>query len=286
MNKFRIENDQLTVTILPDRGGKISSIYLKATRSEWLDQPVSTSSDPGAPGRAFTHEEAFGFDEMFPTINAEGPVPDHGEVWSVPWTVLDASESHIDLEVKGRVYDYTFRRTLVLKGNTIEMQYRVVNESSETIPFLWTPHPLFSFFEETEILFPEEMTEIVQAIEGGMLGAYANVSTLADVSCLLRPGRLPVGTPAKFYNTRPLKTGYCGLRDHRGLLEFFFDPQDVPWLGCWINQRGWHGQKNLALEPATAPMDCPEASRQWGADPSLLPNAIRAWNLTILCQAC
>lgn len=286
-----LENDDIRMEILPDRGGKITSIFNKSKECEWLYQDSSGDNEKSIPG-VFGKKDAFGFDEMFPTINREVipgilkksvELPDHGEIWSKKWTLTNSDKTSATMEVKGDILPYIFTRKIELLSNEIHMGYNVENLSSVSIPSLWTPHPLFSFFKDTEILLPKGLKSIRQALDSGLLGDLNMVHKIdGSEPPLFNPGSLPANSCFKFYSTEPLQEGYCGLKDNRGTLEMIFSEMSLPWLGFWINNGGWNNQYNIALEPATAPMDSPAAAEKIGATASLKPNEKKDWDLKIV----
>lgn len=290
-----LQNEHLRIIILPERGGKIVSLKNRENDSEWLWPRAEGGS--GSEGNGiFDAKEAFGFDEMFPNIIPEerkdlprgaGRLPDHGEIWRKIWQTLGRGEAYAAQTVEGSVLPYKFSRNMRLVENRVHLAYRVENLSARPIPALWTPHPLFSFHEETELLVPEGMKAIRQALAEGPLGPYGTVHPLGPggaagvAGALFRPGRLPEGSAFKFYGASPLEEGWCGLKDRRGTLMMRFPVQTVPWLGFWINNGGWGGQQNLALEPATAPMDGPGASEALGVPARWEGDEVRSWELII-----
>src|SRR5260370_32237972 len=80
--------------IQPEHGGRIVSLRLAG--EDLLDQGIGVD-DPSQAG--FVAAGARGWDEMVPCVDASrypGPgsfagveLPDHGEAWRLPWTVLD-----------------------------------------------------------------------------------------------------------------------------------------------------------------------------------------------------
>ncbi len=293
-----LENSSLRLEILPSRGGKILSIWNKENGAEWLYRGESDGfpAPESYRRRIFDEKEAFGMDEMFPTINPEeitdpsGSVltlPDHGEIWSRSWEVVQHSSKELNLKVEGSILPYTFSRDLLLENNRILLRYRAGNPGDAPIPALWTPHPLFSFYDETEILVPDELDTIRQAMADGPLGEYGSLHSLAPsgdipgAGNLLHPGTLPEGSAFKFYGEKPLKEGYCGLKDRRGRLTFTYPAEQIPWLGFWINRKGWGNQQNLALEPATAPMDGPKAAEKFKVTAQLKSREVWEWEMVI-----
>src|SRR6266566_5179359 len=82
----------------PERGSRITSLRLHG--DELLDQGIGVD-EPSAAG--FVAAGAWGWDEMVPTIDphpypagsawAGVVLPDHGEAWRLPWSVLDQTDS-------------------------------------------------------------------------------------------------------------------------------------------------------------------------------------------------
>jgi hypothetical protein len=65
-----------------------------------------------------------------------------------------------------------------------------------------------------------------------------------------------------------------------------YDPQELPWLGLWINNGGWSGcdsepYLNLGLEPTTAAFDCVAQAMDNGAISWLQPGETRDWALAV-----
>ncbi|NBB90780.1 MAG: hypothetical protein GVY23_06195, partial [Spirochaetes bacterium] len=55
------------------------------------------------------------------------------------------------------------------------------------------------------------------------------------------------------------------------------DPGVAPWFGVWCNARGLFGHINLAIEPASAPMDTLSAAARLGRLPRLPPSSSTSW---------
>ena len=80
----------LRAVIVPELGAKIVSLFDRRRQHEWLVPPMRTLKQT-AYGDDFVSQDMSGWDEMMPTIVAcdyQGArLPDHGEVWSIPWQV-------------------------------------------------------------------------------------------------------------------------------------------------------------------------------------------------------
>src|ERR1051326_3462978 len=85
---MRIAAKQWTLEVRPERGGRITSLRLDG--EELLDQGIGVDQ-PTAD--AFVDGGAWGWDEMVPTVERTGTLPDHGEAWRFPWLVDAQDES-------------------------------------------------------------------------------------------------------------------------------------------------------------------------------------------------
>jgi galactose mutarotase-like enzyme len=293
LKRVNLENSRIRVVISP-YGGKIISMFNKSNSSEWLFQSESENIEPASDG-SFTKEVAFGCDEMFPTIlretsrqknGSQVDLPDHGELWSSEWEILSQSDDSLEMRFDGKILPYRFVRNILLSDNSIICRYTVINLSDADFPALWTPHPLFSFLPETEIVVPEDCRSIKHASDAGELGPYLNKiewgegGQVPEAGQLLRPGTLKEGSAYKFYCSDPLSEGKVQINDSRGQMTMSYPASILPWLGFWINNGGFGGQYNIAPEPATAPFDSPSRSESFGIPAVWKAAEIREWELS------
>ena len=89
-----LETGEARAVLLPRWGAKLASFVHKGLGAEVLWQAAGDRYIPTKYGDIFETGEFSGFDEMFPTIArcfyesapwAGVEVPDHGEVWTLPW---------------------------------------------------------------------------------------------------------------------------------------------------------------------------------------------------------
>jgi hypothetical protein len=121
---WALESARLRVVTTAGVGAKIVSITDKAAGHEWLVAPADRSFGLLTYGATFIEQDMSGWDEMFPTIKAcaypqPGPyagaaLPDHGEVWALPWEMIAAEDGALTLGVDGRALPYRLMRTLRL----------------------------------------------------------------------------------------------------------------------------------------------------------------------------
>ncbi len=136
----------LSVIVVPEVGGKLCSII-------WEGREI-LARNPLRPPRyaaSYADFDASGFDECLPSIGACAyplepwlgtAIPDHGEVWSIPWSwTLD--EERLHLAVHGVRFPYTFERSIELRpSGSIRLRYALTNHGPFPFNYLWSAHPL------------------------------------------------------------------------------------------------------------------------------------------------
>jgi galactose mutarotase-like enzyme len=251
-----LRSDDLEVVVLPRRGAKIASLRHRSRRREWLEQPTADLPDPPAYGSAFTDAGMFGWDEMLPTIDASSypdgehrgvPLPDHGEVWTLPWETRLAGETLV-FSRSGRALPYRVTRTMRVQNAHLQLEYELSATGTAPLWLLWAAHPQFAVdTPSTRIVLP------------------ADVHQLLNVWPSIEPERvewpspdlesirgLPGGAGRKLYALPDAKIGTAGLIDADGSwLRLTWDPTRVPYLGIWLDNGAYARHPVIALEPAT-----------------------------------
>src|SRR3979411_2241566 len=117
---------------MPERGGRITSLRLGG--HELLDQGIGVDRPEEA---GFVDAGARGWDEMVPNIDAAlypGPgewegveLPDHGEAWRLPWSVLEETTSSASMRCDGRVLPWRLDRSVELRRGTVGLHFVYTN---------------------------------------------------------------------------------------------------------------------------------------------------------------
>jgi hypothetical protein len=251
MKSIVIESENIKLSIIPDIGFKVASIIYKPKQKEFLFQPTLGKYDIPSYGDDFEKYDTSGMDEMLPTIDrCTYPIgkfkgrelPDHGDLWSVPWYV-----SIIDNKVIGSVnlrsLPLQFIKTISFENpNTIRMDYKVKNLSSENIYYLWALHGLNVFNDHTKFTFSDEMKDVLNV-------ANEDDLSLMDLKYLKNYGDKNFH---KYYFTNEIKNGVVGLdyTDERIKYTISYNPIINPYLGVWITKGGFKDEYNCALEPS------------------------------------
>ena len=251
-----LRSDDLEVVVLPRRGAKIASLRHRSRRREWLEQPAADLHDPPAYGSAFTDAGMFGWDEMLPTIDASSypdgehrgvPLPDHGEVWTLPWETRLAGESLV-CSTSGRALPYRVTRTMRVQDARLQLEYELSATGTAPLWLLWAAHPQFAVdTRSTRIVLPADVHQL--------LNVWPNIEPerVEWPSPDLESTRgLPGGAGRKLYALPDAKIGTAGLIDADGSwLQLAWDSALVPYLGIWLDNGAYAQHPVIALEPAT-----------------------------------
>lgn len=266
-----IENNHIRCTILPEYGGKMASLYDKQAEYEWLYQSSEDEMQIPSYGADFSAFDSSGFDEMFPGID-EGPhpndcdfIPDHGEVWAMPWKCSEETYG-LKLEVSSPVFPYRLVKHIHLEENSVELSYEAINQSDKNFSFIWAAHALLNMKSSTYIRVPEGMNEVINVEkETEHLGKWGDCHSFPitrskktkqaiDLSAMESP---EADNIEKFYFKEPLSKGWCQTvqPDVGRTLTYKFPADKVPYLGVWKTHGGYRGDYNFALEPCTGMYD-------------------------------
>jgi len=302
---YTLENDHLRVVIVPQQGAKIASIFDKRNGREWLIQPTVSPVRPVPYGAPYHEYDMNSWDEMFPTIlTCEYPgngvfsgkvLPDHGEVWAMPWTV-DASDANgLALSVVGRALPYTLARRATLEAPaTLRLDYHVTNTSPEALYYLWAAHPLYAVDEQTEIVLPPQVKQLYNVHDVPPWGAHGtrhdfpNPKTEDDKNWDLR--RIGAATRKdcrKFYVPPEIPVGWGALRqlDSGAWLRVDWDAATLPYLGIWIDEGSYATVPTIALEPTNGFYDGLHIAHERGQVVSLAPAQTHTWTLRVAVDA-
>ncbi len=300
----QLENDFASIVIIPQIGGKIVSIQSRSGGREFLWQDDTRPYRQPRYGDGFGNYDASGFDECFPTIGEciypEFPwqgiiVPDHGELWCIPWQHELGTDS-VYLHTYGVRFPYRFEKRLTLAPDAgrCTIAYRVTNLSPFDLKYLWSAHPLFAAQEGMRILLPGEPEvrltfALGNRVNGDFLQNFrwpwlcAPDGETVDYSLIGSPD---LKANDKVYANAPAE-GWCALHEPQSgdFIALGFPPDKIPLVGVCIDHGGWpfEGQAGywVALEPCTGlpdPLDQAIAQREYATLPA---NGCAEWSLAL-----
>lgn len=303
-----MSNGRVRLTIVPELGGKITSIFHLASGREWLWR------NPHLPQKSVVYDASYvtefdtgGLDECFPAVSG-GPypgepwagtqIPDHGELWCQPWDIVrsehTAERLSLSLTCYGARFPYRFMRTLSMTADspTITLDYEVENLSNFDFPFIWSSHPLLAIEEGMRITLPPAVDTVHRdASAGGQAAlAWPAINQDGHESLAIVPAS-DFGEAIKLYTPllhgdEPVETAVIAPDGHHRL-AFRFRPNEVTHIGLWLNYGGWSGSGstpyfNLGLEPCIGNRDDLGGAVAAG-DAAVLPaKQTRRWSLQLL----
>jgi galactose mutarotase-like enzyme len=314
MNRIRVEGFDgiqiqtgvIGLTLLPELGGKVSSLYDLRTGREWLWRHPRYLYKRLPPGRSYVAEaDTGGWDECFPSVSAclypsepwQGvAIQDHGELWSqTPEYEIEEHGESITVQTRwqGVALPYIFTRTITLTVNSsvIRSNYEVLNNVDQPMNFVWCIHPLLAIEPGMELHLPSSARfQIAGTMPTDLLPSTQNLQYPFEAAGLKFPS-LPEATAAcalKIWSN-PLASGegWATLRARDGNLRMRWDTTLLPQLAVWMNFGAWAADGgtayyNLGLEPCIGAQDSlSDAVTQYHLYAVLLPNNRKTWWLEI-----
>ncbi len=256
---LQLATDDVSLQILPEFGGKISSLFDKRSRREWLWVNPGMKRKPPVYGASYvTTLDTGGWDEVFPSITpCELPdgtrIPDHGDLVFLPAEVSDPSGAGLTLSSVTRSMRARFTRTLHLQGNVLGIDYQLESLGDREHPYLWAAHPLVALEDGMTLELPTDRLTTSEGLDlepANPGGCHIRIRDPAT-------GSVPPHHLKCFTARHAASWARLTAADGASLR---LDWSSIPHLGIWLNQRGWagHGKEpyfNLGLEPTTAPCD-------------------------------
>jgi len=286
-----LHHGHLHVLVMPGEGGRIASLLDTRSGVEFLFQPPapyyrSTPLDLWAP---YESSACAGIDDCLPTVSVSGPetpggpVPDHGDFWRLPCSVLAIANDALTLSTEGYSRPLHMEKTLRLHADSLEIRYTLRNLSSQPVPFLYALHPLLAIDPGDRLLLPPQVTSAtLNSSHAHRLGSpgdsvpWPHPHPAIDLT-LTQP--VTAGTADMLYTPR-LTSGWAALyRDRHGQgIIVRFDPRQLPYAGLWLCYGGWPDdpalprQHAVAFEPTVAPHGSLAAAIAAGQAPVLPPH--------------
>lgn len=299
---WKLENETVQVIVVPEMGAKIVSLLDKRNQVEWLVGPGQRPFKPALYGAVFTDQDMSGWDEMFPTINAcQAPaptsdqtvqLPDHGEVWAIPWQRMDADKAALSFSVKGRVLSYELFRTISFHAEDIlRFRYRVENQSTSPLPAIWAAHPQFTIGAKAKVILPPHITKVCNVLpEEFGFGSIEEIldwpETTQEDGEMIRLDE--VGPPTrkqarKFYVTLDTRAAWIAIirEPNRDWISLSWNREEIPYLGIWMDE-GYISQESvIAPEPTTGYYDSLSLAVEKGRHMVIEPGKSISWSLMV-----
>jgi hypothetical protein len=295
-----LENEFLTVTLLPEYGGRILSIVYKPTGREQLFQnPVGFADGIGAGNFYYNWLMVLG--GIFPTF----PEPEHGKTYLLPWksetvantpqrvSVAMSIQDNVDFSGRPSRFVYgvtglTCIATVTLDAgkSSLELKIQLKNDRAQTVRYeYWTCHSLAPGSVPGDTKSPRS-TEIVVPIE-----RYSTGFGTGGIDQTL-PGGQEYKNLAFFRNWKVPGIAYAepavtrkwwGVLNHdngEGIFRIADDPKQTPGLKFWT--WGYKDSYPLAA-PARQFIELwAGASHQFFSPAQIAANSSKTWTETYI----
>lgn len=291
-----LENSAVRVVVLPGLGGKILSIVDKRADCELLWRNDRVPVRPAAFGSSYDNQFLGGWDELYPNDLPEElagePMPDHGELWAVPWTWTTGSaleQVWLELTVRGSITGTKVVKRLTLgAGPDLVTDYRITNSGRVDQPFLWKTHVAVALHPDTvvdmaagEVIVHEFGSPRARPAGGRFTWPWLSADGVRhDLRALPDTTRRGI---SEFLLATTLDRGVCTVQHPaaRTGLRLSWNPADLP--SCWLFASyggGWRGLDVLVVEPCTGyPLSVTQGV-QAGTHQILPAGTTNSWQLT------
>lgn len=245
------------------RGAKVTALTDLVNEREWLVPGPSGATPLPQYGDGFTDQPLYGWDEMFPTVDAchglaepfsDVHLPDHGEVWSRAWRVDECTSTVLECSIDGRALPYRLSRRLEVTGSTVVLEYSAQTSAPTSVPVLWAAHPQLEARSGTALRLPSAVTSLGAISEGTPEPErFAVPVPAAGVQCqpLVAPG-----TGLMLYADPSLALDRATLVDPGGTwLRMGWDACEVPYFAAWMDNGLYASAPVICPEPTTGYVD-------------------------------
>lgn len=299
---LQLESEALRAVVVPEVGAKLVSLFDRRTGTEWLVAPGEKPLRPVPYGAPFVDQDMSGWDEMFPTITtchypAPGAhqgvlLPDHGEVWALPWSVVLSSPEQLALAVEGRALPYRLSRTLTFTASdTLQLAYELTNTGSDSLAYLWAAHPQFDCGDGLEVLLPAHVRRVVNSLpaEWGWDQPGTEYGWPEATGPNGGPVRIDEVGPPTLQRARkffvPPDAAIDGVtlkRRPSGVwLRMGWASGELPYFGLWVDEGALSHTSVVAPEPMTGYYDSLDVAWRNGRVSTIAPGLTQSWTLTI-----
>lgn len=292
-----LENDLLRAVVLPALGGRVWELEDLARGRQWIwhrpDVPLKASHV----GDVYDEVWAGGWEELFPNDARGGfegrDLPDHGEWWTLPWSVVDMSsgaDARVVLTTKSTIIRATCTKEFVLAADasSLSVHYTIQSEEPDMFHFLFKQHLPIALTPACRLMLPGGQMQKVDPLFGTILPGlgpfpWPRAQSLTGESVDMRIVPEPTATAREFVYVRDLPAGWCGVTDHAkdASLRMNFDRRVMPFVWLFLSYGGWRDVYTAVLEPCSnMPKDLAEAVRL-GLSARLAPRGIFRTSVTV-----
>lgn len=296
-----LESGDYQAVLLPGQGAKLCSLISLTGQKEFVYQGKTMQYRVSEYGMDYLNGECAGVDEMFPNIDecfyTDKPwkgtlLPDHGEVWALPWKTELAHDKIIFSTHGVRLPYHLVKEVCWEKDNILRMDYTLRNLSAFPMDYIWAAHMMLTGRQGAAFSFPPRLSKAYTTMsDSEAIGRYGDTfyypaarnkdGVIYDMS--IHRGK-EANDYQKFYfaDRMPGEVGWGMITypdGHRIKIEF---PTDrVPYLGAIQAEGGSPGLRCMFLEPCTGAFDRPDLAKKHSMNSILEAHGEHTWYLKI-----
>lgn len=292
-----LDNGLLRAVVLPSLGGRVWELHDLARGRQWIWHRPDVRLKVSHGGDDYDEVWAGGWEELFPN-DARGPfegrdLPDHGEWWTLPWSVVDRSsgtEARLVLTARSTAIRATCTKEFVLAAGTssLAVHYTIESEEPDAFHFLFKQHLPIALTPACRLVLPGGQMQAVDPTFGTILPGpgpfpWPVAPSPAGDPVDLRAVPEPAVKAREFVYVRDLPAGWCGVIDlaKDASLRLAFDQQVMPFVWLFLSYGGWRDVYTAVLEPCSnMPKDLTEAVRL-GQSAQLAPGGVFRTSVTV-----
>jgi len=275
-----LENNLLSLTVLPELGAKIYDLIYKPTQKNLLWHHPRIFPHKVPLGAAFDDVWAGGWDEIFPNdapcIVGGERYPDMGEVWSTEWDYSiirnDPQSATLSTITKTPISASRLTRTITIREDeaSLSIRYLIENIGQDTLRFLWKIHPAFDVNETCTIHIPAK-TGIVDPryrqlySKSSQKYPWPKVRSRDGVTVDLSSVPLASTHICSLHYVTDLSDGFVVLRNPRDNVDvrINFDKETLHTIWLFLDYGGYRSLYTAVIEPSTSyPYDLSQAIRE------------------------
>ena len=272
-----LENACLRAVIIPQLGGRVWELEDRIRGRQWIWHREDVPLQESPMGAVYDDVWAGGWEELFPN-DAPGrfegrELPDHGEWWTMRWTVADSSSgpaANVRLSAKSSVLKTSCLKEFRLANDaaTLSVHYYICSDELEPFHFLFKQHLAIRITPDCRLSMPGGRVQAVDPFFGTLLPAGDSFNwpfagggeQVVDLRVIPHPS----SKAREFVYVRDLPQPWCGVEDARqgASICMDFDSRHLPFVWLFLTYGGWQNLYTAVLEPCSnLPKDLSEAVR-------------------------
>jgi hypothetical protein len=253
---------------------------------QWIWHRPDVPLRAAAVGAVYDDVWAGGWEELFPN-DAPGifegrQLPDHGEWWTMSWSVTDViggTEPTVTLMAESRIVraHYVKEFRLLKDGVTLSATYRIRSEEARPFHFLFKQHLPIAIAPGCRLLLPGGLVEPVDPRFSTLLpsGKAFDWPHAHHAGGVVDLRQIPPASSRvqDFVYVRDLTAAWCSIEDSvaDATIRMDYDSTVFPFVWLFLTYGGWRDLYTVVLEPCSnMPKDLTDAVRA-GQSALLLP---------------